>query len=272
VPSPTACADAGERASLNGQRLAIAEAGRFVAPLGGAALYVAAGGGAVAALDAVTFLVAAATTARLRTSDPRPSPQPVDLGAGLRHLRSVVELRRMSAVAAAAILVSGVGVAAQFDLVAALHRAPAFNGVLASCLGVGSVVGGLTAGPVIRRIGEARLVQLSLINGVVGFVLLTAGSLPPTLIGSVVRGLALPWTLVGALSLSQRLTPDTLQGRTSAALSLLLFGPTPVALAVGALLVGPVGYRGLFGGAAVLTALQLVVPLRPRAAPDRAGC
>src|SRR5258705_9626247 len=60
------------RGRLNGLRMSLQEGGKLVVPLAGAGLFTVVGGRSVALLDAVSFVVAAAAIARLRTADPRP--------------------------------------------------------------------------------------------------------------------------------------------------------------------------------------------------------
>jgi len=242
------------RRRINGKRLALQESGKLVAPLAGAALFAAFGGGSVAALDAATFLVAAAAIWRLRVPDPRPQRSDqrwrAELTAGVRHIRAVAPLRRIVLAGSVAMAVSGVAVAAQYGLVDALHRPPAFLGVLTGALGAGSIIGGLTSGRVIGLIGETGLAVAGLADGVLGNVLRATGWLPTALAGSFVMGFALPWTVVAVITLSQRLTPDALQGRVAAAVGLALFAPQPLALTVGAATIDALGYRGVLAVAA----------------------
>jgi NhaP-type Na+/H+ or K+/H+ antiporter len=81
------------------------------------------------------------------------------------------------------------------------------------------------------------------------------GSLPLAIIGSVVLGFALPWLLLALLSLAQRRTPPELQGRVSAAVTLVFFGPQAPLQALGALATGYLNYRHLYlAGAAIAVA------------------
>ncbi len=117
------------RRRINGRRLAIQEIGRLVAPLLGAGLFALVSGGAVAALDAGTFLIAAAVAARLVVGPQRGRAGcsrglATDLSAGARYLLGVDELRRIAIAGAIVMAVSAVGVAAQFSLVSAVGRTP----------------------------------------------------------------------------------------------------------------------------------------------------
>jgi MFS family permease len=79
--------------------------------------------------------------------------------------------------------------------------------------------------------------------------------MPSVWLGSFVLGFALPWVFLAALNAGQQLTPDHLQGRVAAAVTLLLFGPQAPAQALGALLISHVGYRSVY----LASALSAVV-------------
>jgi Na+/melibiose symporter-like transporter len=225
------------RREVNGWRLAIQETGRLVAPLLGAGLFALVGGGAVAALDSATFLIAAAALSRLRV--PRRTQAPARerwasaLAAGAKHVLATPELRRVALAATAILAISGVGVAAQYALVAALHKPPAFLGVLTALLGAGSIVAAVSASRLVARIGEARLAILGAVNFAAGELLRAPGWLPAALLSSLILGFALPYVFLAILSLAQRMTPLSLQGRVSAAVSLALFGPSAPMQALG---------------------------------------
>ena len=124
-----------------------------------------------------------------------------------------------------------------------LHRPASFFGVLNSVQGAGSVLGGLTAALVLRRLGEARTVGLALALDAAGALALTQASLRVVLAGFVVMGLAVSWLLVGYATARQRLTPPRLQGRVTSATDVLINGPQTVSIALGALLIDLVDYR-----------------------------
>jgi MFS family permease len=244
------------RARLNGLRMTLQEGCKLIAPLAGAGLFVAIGGGWVAALDAATFGVAAVAVAMLRVHDPRPRPSEqhwrAELSAGARHTWRVRELRTVVGTAAIAVFVSGIAFVAMYAMADALHRSLAFLGVFTSVYGCGAIIGGLASTRVMRRWDERRLAALGMVNGTVGYLLLAAPWLPLALTGSFVRGFALPWAVVAAYTLAQRLTPANLQGRVAAALSFTVFATQPLAQALGAALIGYADYRLLYAGAAAV--------------------
>lgn len=261
-----------ERAQLNGLRLTIQEGAKLLAPLLGAGLFTVLGGGLVAALDAATFLVAAVVVALLHTPRIRPE-QPERLAwrrevtAGLTQLRHVPGLGRLVIVASLAMATSGLAVAAQYALVDALERPPAFLGVLISLLGAGSIAAGLTSGRALRRYDEQRLARLGLLAGVAGYLLIASGWQPTVMLGWLVRGFSLPWIVIATITAGQRLTPDHLQGRVAAAITLLLFASQPLAQAASAALISVVDYRFLYVLVAAL-GLALAGALRTARTPS----
>ena len=241
------------RARVNGLRLSLTEGGKLTAPLLGAGLFALLGGGTVAAIDAGTFAVAAFTTSRLRLTEPRPADHPRDspawhrqVLAGFAHLRTSSEMRVVVIAGAAAMAISGLGVAAQYSLVDALGQPPAFLGALTAALGAGSIVAGLSSGRLIVRLGEQRLALLGLLNFAAGTLLRATGWLPAAVAGSFVLGFALPWSVLAVINLTQRSTPDALQGRVASVVTLALFAPQPLTQIIGAAIIGPLGYRTVY--------------------------
>lgn len=257
---------------LNGLRMTLQEGCKLIAPLGGAALYALTGGRAVAILDAVSFLVAAACVAGLRLDERPPPPREshwrAEITAGLRHVRADHPLTVLITGGAIAMIVSGLAFPSQYALVDALHRPASFIGVLTALLGVGSIVAGLLSGRVMERVGARRLAGFGCVAAVVSYLLMSTGSLLPVVAGSTVRGAALPWIVIAVITAAQQRTPGALQGRVSATVTLALFATQPVVTAAGALLIDPVGYRGMYLGAAtgfvLLGAFLLIGPVERR--------
>lgn len=246
-----------ERGQLNGLRLTLQEGAKLLAPLVGAGLFVVLGGGLVAALDAATFLIAAVAVTLLRAPGSGPERRDrlswrSEVTAGLTHLRRTRGLGRLVTVAALAMAASGLAVAARYALVDALNRPPAFLGVLTSLLGAGSICAGVTSGRVMRRHDERHLALLGLLAGVAGYLLIATGWLPAVAVGQVVSGFYLPWVVIAAITAGQRLTPDHLQGRVAAAITLLLFAAQPLTQAGGAALINVLDYRSVYVLVAVL--------------------
>jgi Na+/melibiose symporter-like transporter len=247
------------RQRMNGWRLGIQETGRLVAPLFGAGLFVLLGGGTVAAFDAATFLLAALMVTQLRLA-PAAQPPPrqhwrADIMAGLTHLCRTPALRQLVVAAALIMAISGVGVAAQYSLVSGLGERPGFLGALTAALGAGSIVASLLSSRLLASWGERVLAILGLVNFVLGTALRATGWLPAAVLGSVILGFALPWVFLAVLNLAQRETPNSLQGRVSAAVTLALFGSQPLTQAAGALAITYFTYREIYVVSAVMAAL-----------------
>lgn len=222
---------------------------RILSPLVGAGIYAAYGGGSLAILASATFLAAvvALATVRIAESDPREHPRESfrrEFTAGFRHVRATPQLFRLVVAVALAFAVIGTYDSIVFAVVEeGLGREPAFFGVLMSLQGGGSILGGITAAWLIRRLGEARTVGLAFLT----FAVSSAGFAAPTLAlvgpAAVVGGAAIPWLIVGFVTARQRLTPARLQGRVSAVTLLSMNGPQTVSIAMGAVLISVVDYR-----------------------------
>ncbi|HEX5115390.1 MAG TPA: MFS transporter [Pseudonocardiaceae bacterium] len=250
------------RGRLNGLRMSLQEGGKLVAPLVGVGLFTLLGGRSVALLDTVSFLVAAAAIARLRTADPRPAgPRRrcwPELTAGLAHIRDEPTLRRLVTVAGVAMLTGGLTFPAGYALVDSFGRSPAFVAFLTCALGAGSIIAGLLTGRLLRRHDEIALARLGLLNAVAGLLLGCAPWLPVAIAGWFVRGFGLPWILVATFTAAQRLTPDSLWGRVGAAVNVVVLAASPLAYVFGAALADHVGYRVLLLVAAAASAACVV--------------
>ena len=246
------------RQRLNGWRLGLQETGRLVAPLFGAAMFALLGGGSVAVFDSATFVVAALTVAglKLRPQAPRPPATNwrADVLAGLVHVRRTPQLARLLITGGFVIVLSGLLVAPQYSLIQAIGQPPAFLGVLSACLGAGSIVASLVSSRLLRWLGEDWLAILGMFNFVVSAGLRAVGDLPCAVIAALVGGFALPWTFLAILSRAQRLTPLDRQGRVSALVTLVLFGPQAPMQALGSLAIRYLTYRQVYLAAAALAA------------------
>lgn len=247
------------RQQINGWRLSLQEAGRLIAPLIGAGLFAWMGGGVVAALNAATFVVAALMTAKMRFAEDPPQPRQQhwreEVLAGFAHIRSNVALRRIVIAAAIVMAASGLVVASNYSLVTAIGEPQSFLGVLSAVLGAGSIAASLLSGPLLSRCGERGLVLMGIGNYVLGSLLMAMGWMPVAVIGNLVLGFALPWIFLGVLNFSQKATPDVLQGRVSAAITLALFGPQAPMQALGSLAIIYLSYRDLYIGVAIIAIL-----------------
>jgi MFS family permease len=234
----------------NGTLRTAQEALRLIGPLTGAALFVAVGAHAIAAIDAATFALACLALLRVRVSEPAPDPIQYrwrrELISGIRHVFGTVQLRQV--VIAGAISTMGFGFAETIVYAVAgsgLHRRPAFVGVLVALQGVGAVVGGPTAAMLVRRLGEGRLVAIGLLAAASGAALEIPTALPTVIAGFILFGMAIPWIVVALITLTQRLTPNNLQGRAYSAVDAIITTPQTMSIALGAGLIAVTGYRVL---------------------------
>ena len=139
----------------------------------------------------------------------------------------------------------------------------------------------MTASRIIERLGERALTVIGLVNFAAGNLLRANHWLPAALAGSVVLGFALPYVFLATLNIAQRETPNGLQGRVSAALTFVLFGPQALSQVIGSALIAHTTYIEIYIGSAAISlgiagwlALQPIKPgetadLRKDAAPDR---
>jgi len=154
-------------ADANGALSSVRQGLRIVAPLAGAGLYAAFGQGRpVAILDAATFAGSALLLARIRVVEEKPEPSEQhflgEVTAGIDHVWRTVPLRQMVFGTTLALLVVGFTETLIFTVIAHLGRQPSFFGVLGTLQGVGSIVGGVTAASLVRRVGELRTVGIGL--------------------------------------------------------------------------------------------------------------
>jgi MFS family permease len=235
----------------NGALRTIQESLRLVGPLTGAALFVAVGAHVIAIIDAGTFVVPVVSLLLLRVREPVQRRigrrrWRGEISAGFRHVARTLQLRHAVIAGAVSTTVFGFVETTTYAIGGeGLHERPAFIGVLVAVQGVGALIGGPAAAPLVRRIGEARLMALGLGCAALGAVLGMPPLLVPVLLGFVLIGASIPWVVVALISLSQRLTPAELQGRTYAAVDTLITVPQTVSIALGAGLIGVTGYRPL---------------------------
>ncbi|MET9535109.1 MFS transporter [Streptomyces sp. NPDC006649] len=239
-------------AAANAYLRSAGDALRVVSPLVGVGVYAVTGGPVLAGLVAGLYVLALVVFRLLpRTSDTAEGTGREELslrrlGAGLRHLWSHRPLAVMTAAVSAAFCVLGFFDSTDFAVVQdSLHRAPSFFSVLTSVQGAGSIVGGLTAALLIRRLGEHRTAGIGLAVMAFGALGMTLGGLAVVLGAFVLFGVGVPWLAVGYSTTWQRHTPGPLIGRVSTAADLSMLGPQAASVLLGAVLIGFVPYRVL---------------------------
>jgi MFS family permease len=140
-------------------------------------------------------------------------------------------------------LVIGFSETLLFAITAALGRPPSFIGVLGTAQGIGSVLGGLTASKLLRRLGDLRTAGLGVAIFAVGDVVWLVPSLPFVLAGTAVAGLGIVWAVVAVGTAYQRRSGQEIQGRVSAAANMVFSVPQTISIAAGAALISIVDYR-----------------------------
>ncbi|AXL87388.1 MFS transporter [Streptomyces sp. CB09001] len=241
----------------------VKQALRLLGPLIGAGLFSLLGGAKLALACAVCFLVAGVMGTLLRSGRqavrmPTTSDRPTwssEVSAGLRHLVREPALRTVAVCSALSMIGLGVGESLYFAYVdQGLGRDAAFLGILVSAQGVGGVAGGVASALVVRRLGEVGAVAVGIGLFALGSLALVQPALWLALPASVLIGMGLPVSMVGTNTLLQRRTPAHLLGRAATALDALVSGPQALAIGLGAVLVGVVDYRLLFGAIGVAMA------------------
>lgn len=267
--------DDGDLAGANGLLTTLDQGLRLLTPLAGAGVYALYGGGAVAVLTASMLVVAAVVLLTVRVDESPPTAAAEresfrhELTAGFRHLRATRPLADLILLMAIVFAVTGFANSTTFAIVdEGLGLPSEFFGVLSSVQGGGSIVGGLTAAVLIRRLGERASVGVGLVVLGAGLGLALTPSAAVVLGGAAVLGLGVVWSVVAMVSLRQRLTPPRLQGRTSAATNMALNGPQVAGTAAGAALIAVVDYRVLVAAMTVtILTCAIVLLVRKVTAP-----
>jgi MFS family permease len=100
-----------------------------------------------------------------------------------------------------------------------LHASPKYYGLLATATGIGAIIGGLSGGAVVRRIGARSLTCLGAITG--GLLVLLYARQTVLLAGLLAAGLlVIPFTMLntGLIPLIYKATPQQYMGRVMAVL------------------------------------------------------
>lgn len=264
------------RGDFNGLSRAAIESTGLLGPLIGAGLFTVLGGPTVALLNALSFLLGAAAFSLIRVREAAPAHRPrrnwtAETAEGIRYLWRHRTLRALVVAGGCAMAASSLSSTATYALLdTGLRQPAAFAGVLSSVQGLGSVIGGLATGALMRRVPARFLSVLGLTLFALGALARITGFLPVVVAGSLLIGLGLPWPLISALTTVQKETPDELLGRVAATANTLVFAPTGLAILAGTALVATLDYRVQLLAAGVLgltTAVLLVVTGRPHAVP-----
>ncbi|HEX4791092.1 MAG TPA: MFS transporter [Actinospica sp.] len=225
---------------------------RLISPGIGLGLLAAYGGPALAVMDAATFVVGLLCWSLVRIEDPRPARAQAQQSwwqestAGFRYLFGSQVLRQLTI--AAAVAVFGMGFFETLGIAVStvgLHHSPTWVGVLVTVMGVSGLVGGLSSGALLKRIGPGFLLALGLGICAVGAVAMAVPDQYVVLGSAVILGLGLPFAIVGSMTAVQLFTPNELMGRVSGVDDLIVTGLQVLGILIGAALIGVVFYRDL---------------------------
>jgi MFS family permease len=236
----------------NGKLAATQSLAQIAGPGLGALLVGVAGAALAMGSDALSFAASAACLLAIRRREPRihqAARGPKDhrpgfrqeIGAGLSYvLREPVLRHAVAWNGSANFFVIMVETLGPLFLIRVVHLRPAYVGVLLALGAIGGVMAGVTARPLIRRIGSARIARVAMIVfGLPGLLIPLAG--PGWWVLLFAAGW-ISWTFGATLcsialtSYQQATTPAELRGRVSAAQRWINWGTLPLGgLAGGAL-------------------------------------
>jgi MFS family permease len=245
---------------------------RLIGPLAGAGLFAGLGGGAVAVLDAVSFVVAALVIASIRVAENRPERIEqhwrAEMTEGMRHLVREPILRHTLIAFGLTIAVIGFSESAIYAITDFFDKPVEFVGVIVTVQGVGAILGGVTTGQWVKRIGEPATIAVALSAMAVGMALVAISEwLWLVLVATVFIGYSLPMLIIAFTTLMQIRTPDRLMGRVSTAVEVVMGTPQALSIALGALLVTLLDFHIIFAIMAVAVGTSvcyLLVSLRGR--------
>jgi len=228
---------------LEGSRAVAHVAGPGLAGL----LLRAVGAPVLLAADAVSFLLSAWFTGRIRHAEPIPErtarrPLRTEIGEGLRFVTGHPLLRRIVGCTGTSNLFSSMTqTLLVLYAIRELGLAEVTVGFVLSAGAVGGLAGAVTAARFARRVGEGRAIPLSALLFLPFAALTPLAALGAPAVLLVVGSAGLSWAVVvynvTQVSFRQRLCPPALLGRMNATVRFVVFGTMPL----GALLGGALG-------------------------------
>jgi len=243
----------------------------FIGPPLGAALFALAVG-IPFLFDAGSFVLAAVLVSAIggsfrgqaSTSDTPPDLRR-EIGAGIRWMWGHTVLRTLAFMAGINNLV-GTGILAILVLYAQdiLGLGGVGYGLLLATVGVGGLVGALTASIMAGRLGQGTTLLITLILMATGALVMGATSSAIVAAATAgLFGLAIGMWNVVAVTLRQRITPDPLRGRVASVARLLAWGTQPLGALIGGVVASVFGLRAPFfvAGAVWLAMFVIVIPI-----------
>jgi MFS family permease len=222
-------------------------------------------------VDALSFLVSAASLGIIRVPEPAPAPREhgrniwAEIAEGLQVVLGNPLLRSIAGCTATSNFFSNVLFAVYVLFVTReLRIEPAVLGLIFSIGSVGALLGALLAGRIAQQFGLGPTIAWVPCVGAPGGLLvpLASGSrelaIPLLVVSQFLIGLTGPIYNVNQVSLRQAITPDRLQGRMNASMRFIVWGTLPL----GSLLGGALGERfGLQSALLVGAVGVLLAPL-----------
>ncbi|MBD7996733.1 MFS transporter [Arthrobacter sp. Sa2CUA1] len=238
-------------APANGLLSSVNQGLRIISPLIGAGMLSLWGMQAVVLLTSLCFVVTALILITLKVQESDPGAEAEDnfwqsTTAGLRFLAHHQLLAPAMLCLSIAIGATGILNVTIFATVEqGLGMPPEFLSVLVSVQGAMAIAGGFTASILIRKFGIRTVIILGVALLAAAVLASAIPSVPVVLTGSVLTGLGVTWTVIAFITLRQTESPARLQGRTSAATSMLINVPQVGANMIAAALISSIDYRAL---------------------------
>lgn len=201
-------------------------------------------------LDALSFLISAASLALIRKPEPPhpPSdikPHPI---AGLRFVFAHPLLRPLACFSVTAFLFLGfMGPLYVLYAVRELHISPAALGIAIAMGGAGAMLGATFAPAIGRRFGLGHTFIGSVLAIAVAYAMIPLARGPMSLLYLIVQQLlgdfAFSTYMINELTLRQSVAPEEMLGRVNAAMQLMTRGVFPLSALAGGILAGAIGIR-----------------------------
>ena len=263
----------------NGLTQAMIQGLRLLTPTVGIGLLTLFGGSALALMDASTFGIALICWSFIKVDESKPEPSGIswreETSAGFSFLFRTPVLRQLTIALAVAIF--GMGFFETLGMAVStvgLHHAPSWVGVLVTSMGVTGLVGGILAGPLMKRWGPGALCATGLGLTALSSLGMAIPNDAPVLVSSALFGLSLPWIIASAMTIMQTNTPSELMGRVSGADGFVITIAQSIGIAGGAALISVFYYRTLcyfVAGVALLATIYLATRAEQRKGASAGG-
>ncbi|MGW6009268.1 MFS transporter [Streptomyces sp. NPDC055210] len=217
---------------------------------------------------ALGYLTSSLLLRRVREPDPANPPDGTgppllaEVGEGLRFMARHRTLLAITGCTATANFFAGVlGAVQVLFLTGVLGLSGSAAGATLSVLGLGGVLGALSAHRVVRRIGQARAVWLVPLTTFPALLLVplagrgTLLALTPALAGLLVTGYGIVVYNVAQVSYRQVVCPEAMLARANATVRFVGFGAVTLGALLGGVLGESIGIRGTLWVAAAGTSL-----------------